>query len=136
MWGFELDSSQQSAARETGEANQGTTTTEKPNPAPSKIQSSEKFHRDIPSTPVFAYHTSAKKANVPGPTIDANAWLETYIRWENHLPQRHVFPLIDYSLDIARPKYGGVPTVVHVHGGINEPESDGHSHGWFTSGFK
>ncbi|KAJ7570051.1 hypothetical protein O6H91_01G105900 [Diphasiastrum complanatum] len=41
MWGFELDSSQQPAARETGEANQGTTTTEKPNPAPSKIQSSE-----------------------------------------------------------------------------------------------
>ncbi|KAJ7551951.1 hypothetical protein O6H91_06G035800 [Diphasiastrum complanatum] len=94
-----------------------------------------KFHRDIPPTPVFAYGTSAKKASVPGPTIDAKAGLETYIRWENHLPQRHLFPL-DYSLDIARPKYGGVPTVVHVHGGINEPESDGHSHGWFTSGFK
>eukprot|EP00249_Psilotum_nudum_P013898 c24574_g1_i3 orf=289-1620(-) len=29
----------------------------------------------------------------------------------------------------------GIPTVVHLHGGLNEPESDGHSHSWFTSNF-
>lgn len=34
------------------------------------------------------------------------------------------------------PKYGGVPTVVHLHGGIQAPHSDGHADAWFTSGFK
>ncbi|KAI6677120.1 hypothetical protein NL676_037916 [Syzygium grande] len=81
-----------------------------------------KFHRDVPSTPVFAYGTSPATATVPGPTIEALHGVDTYVTWWNYLPPKHILP--------------GVPTVVHLHGGIDEPESDGHSHAWFTAGFQ
>ncbi|GLJ09450.1 hypothetical protein SUGI_0109910 [Cryptomeria japonica] len=94
-----------------------------------------KFHRDLPETRVFAYGTRKERATVPGPTIEALQGVETSVRWENHLPSRHILPW-DRSLATAIPKHGGVPTVVHLHGGIVEPESDGNSMAWFTAGFK
>nr|ABR18419.1 unknown [Picea sitchensis] len=93
-----------------------------------------KFHSALPPTTVFAYGASKETATVPGPTIEAIQGTSTFVRWENHLPSRHFLPW-DPTLKTARAKHGGVPTVVHLHGGIHEPESDGNSQAWFTAGF-
>ncbi|CAG7864906.1 unnamed protein product [Brassica rapa] len=94
-----------------------------------------KFHRDLPPTPVFAYGTSRRSATVPGPTIEAVYGVDTYVTWRNHLPSSHILPL-DLTISPAAPKYGGIPTVVHLHGGIHEPSSDGNTDAWFTAGFR
>ncbi|KAL1209472.1 Multicopper oxidase LPR2 [Cardamine amara subsp. amara] len=93
-----------------------------------------KFHRDLPATPVFAYGTSKRTATVPGPTIEAAYGVDTYVTWQNHLPSSHILPW-DPTISPAIPKHGGIPTVVHLHGGINEPTSDGNADSWFTAGF-
>ncbi|XP_057951136.1 multicopper oxidase LPR2-like [Malania oleifera] len=95
-----------------------------------------KFHRDIPATPVFAYGESKHAATIPGPTIEALHGVPTNVTWRNHLPPRHILPW-DPTIPTAAPASGqGVPTVVHLHGGIHEPQSDGHAQSWFTAGFK
>ncbi|KAI6683479.1 hypothetical protein NL676_029392 [Syzygium grande] len=93
-----------------------------------------KFHRDLPATTVFAYGTSAAKATVPGPTIEAIQNVPTYVTWQNFLPRSHILPW-DPTIPTAIPKNGGVPTVVHLHGGISPPQSDGHMLAWFTADF-
>ncbi|KAJ6853604.1 multicopper oxidase LPR2-like [Iris pallida] len=94
-----------------------------------------KFHRDLPPTTVFAFGTSNETATVPGPTIEAVHGVPTSVTWENHLPSEHILPS-DPTIPTATPKLGGVPTVVHLHGGIHPPASDGHSAAWFTSSFR
>ncbi|KAK3187947.1 hypothetical protein Dsin_027508 [Dipteronia sinensis] len=95
-----------------------------------------KFHRDLPPTPVYAYGTSKHTATVPGPTIEAIHGIDTYVTWQNHLPSKHILPW-DPTIPTAIPfTRKGIPTVVHLHGGIDEPESDGNSNSWFTAGFK
>ncbi|KAJ4709777.1 multicopper oxidase LPR1-like [Melia azedarach] len=95
-----------------------------------------KFHRDLPPTPVFAYGTSKDTATVPGPTIEALQGVDTLVTWQNHLPSKHILPW-DPTIPtaISRSKKG-IPTVVHLHGGIHEPESDGNANSWFTARFK
>ncbi|KAL1189930.1 Multicopper oxidase LPR2 [Cardamine amara subsp. amara] len=93
-----------------------------------------KFHRDLPATPVFAYGLSWHTATVPGPTIEAAYGLDTSVTWQNHLPSSHILPW-DPTISPAIPKHGGIPTVVHLHGGIHEPSSDGNADSWFTAGF-
>ncbi|EFH65075.1 multi-copper oxidase type I family protein [Arabidopsis lyrata subsp. lyrata] len=94
-----------------------------------------KFHRDLPATPVFAYGTSRRLATVPGPTIEAVYGVDTYVTWRNYLPLHHILPW-DPTISPAIPKHGGIPTVVHLHGGIHEPTSDGNADSWFTADFK
>ncbi|XP_077242315.1 multicopper oxidase LPR1 homolog 1-like [Tasmannia lanceolata] len=94
-----------------------------------------KFHRDFPGTTVFAYGTSQESATVPGPTIEALQGVPTSITWQNHLPQHHILPW-DPTIPTAVPKKGGVPTVVHLHGGVHESKNDGHPLAWFTSDFQ
>lgn len=58
------------------------------------------------------------------------------MRWKNHLPKKHILPW-DPTIPTAIPvNMKGIPTVVHLHGGIHEPESDGNAESWFTAGFK
>ncbi|MCO5579909.1 hypothetical protein L7F22_033776 [Adiantum nelumboides] len=92
-----------------------------------------KFHRDLPPSTVFAYGESAENATVPGPSIVAMNGVKTYVNWENHLPDKHIFT-IDKSLEAASPKRG-VPTVVHLHGSVSEPHSDGNARSWYTRDF-
>ncbi|XP_020251817.1 multicopper oxidase LPR2-like [Asparagus officinalis] len=94
-----------------------------------------KFHRDLPPTPVYAFGTSKATATVPGPTIESIQGVATHITWENHLPSRHILPF-DRTILIANPEGGGIPTVVHLHGGVHPPAGDGNPRAWFTSGFK
>ncbi len=86
----------------------------------------------------------------PGPTIEAERGVPIDITWTNDLvdpstgaPLTHFLPVdqtlhwadpfgVGHSMD---PYYGPVPTVVHLHGGETEPESDGHPDAWFTPGF-
>ncbi|GJZ84504.1 multicopper oxidase LPR1-like protein [Tanacetum coccineum] len=59
--------------------------------------------------------------------------VSTYVTWKNRLPSRHILP-VDDTIPTAIPrKHKGIPTVVHLHGGIDEPQSDGNSHSWFTA---
>ncbi|KAF8724569.1 hypothetical protein HU200_020832 [Digitaria exilis] len=92
-----------------------------------------KFHRDLPATRVFAYGTSRETATVPGPTIEAIRGVPTHVTWVNHLPRRHFLPW-DPTLTTAGEADAGVPTVVHLHGGVQHSTSDGHSLAWFTAG--
>ncbi|KAK4779857.1 hypothetical protein SAY87_015963 [Trapa incisa] len=95
-----------------------------------------KFHKDLPPTPVFAYGASRSTATVPGPTIEALRGVDTYVTWLNYLPPKHILPW-DPTIPTAVPSdRKGIPTVVHLHGGINEPQSDGHSDSWYTAGFR
>ncbi|KAL3368058.1 hypothetical protein AABB24_009101 [Solanum stoloniferum] len=95
-----------------------------------------KFHRDLPASQVFAYGTSRHTATVPGPTIEAVHGVDSYITWQNHLPSKHILPW-DPTIPTATTSFKtGIPTVVHLHGGIDEPQSDGHSEAWFTKNFK
>ncbi|GLJ30337.1 hypothetical protein SUGI_0600200 [Cryptomeria japonica] len=99
------------------------------------FQTKWKFHRDLPASTVFAYGVSKESASVPGPTIEVMQGIDTMVTWENHLPSKHILPW-DPTLMVASPKQGGIPTVVHLHGGIHEPQSDGHPLAWFTADFK
>lgn len=95
----------------------------------------QKFHRDIPPTKVFAYGETKETASIPGPTIEAVQGIETLVTWQNHLPRKHILPW-DPTIPTAHPPdRGGVPTVVHLHGGIEEPGSDGNANSWFTRAF-
>ncbi|XP_043695308.1 multicopper oxidase LPR1 homolog 1-like [Telopea speciosissima] len=99
------------------------------------FQKKWKFHRDLPPTRVFAYGTSKATATIPGPMIKALKGVSTSVTWKNHLPRSHILSL-DRTLTTATPKYGGVPTVAHLHGGIHPPQVDGNPLAWFTSNFK
>jgi FtsP/CotA-like multicopper oxidase with cupredoxin domain len=94
-----------------------------------------KFHKDLPATPVFAYGTSAETATFPGPTIIARHGVPLYVKWENQLPDYHILPT-DNTISTAIPTIGGVPTVVHLHGSIHPPQSDGSAFAWFTRDYK
>ena len=62
--------------------------------------------------------------------------VKTYVKWENHLPDHHLF-VVDPTLGEPNNTHlVGVPTVVHLHGGVTEPESDGNMLAWFTRDFK
>lgn len=80
-----------------------------------------------------------KKVHSPGPTLRTNHYTTTHVRWENHLPRRPHFLPVDPTIHIAQgynAKKGSIPTVVHLHGGHTDWESDGHPEAWFTQGFQ
>ncbi|KAL4569410.1 hypothetical protein LXL04_025046 [Taraxacum kok-saghyz] len=102
----------------------------------SMYQKSWKFHKDLPQTKVFAFGETRRTATVPGPTIETVHGVSTHVTWQNLLPSKHILPW-DPTIPTAIPRTkNGVPTVVHLHGGIDEPESDGNSNSWFTARFK
>lgn len=85
---------------------------------------------------MFAYGTSVATATVPGPLIEAIQGVPTYVTWQNFLPNKHILPW-DPTINTAIPKRGGgVPTVVHLHGGIHPPQSDGSALAWFTANYR
>ncbi|MCO5564894.1 hypothetical protein L7F22_018562 [Adiantum nelumboides] len=93
---------------------------------------SQKLHRDLPNTTLYAYGESQETATFPGPTLVARRGIPVHIRWENHIPdERHMLE-IDDTIYWANPWRGGVPIVTHLHGGLVESASDGHPDAWFT----
>lgn len=78
-----------------------------------------------------------RNVTYPGPTFLAQKDVPVSVRWENLLPNApHLLP-VDFSIHMAMPmrrayERGGIPTVVHLHGGHTEAASDGHPEAWFT----
>ena len=79
----------------------------------------------------------------PGPTIHARSTLSAgnnvsgkpvKVHWVNELPDRHLLP-IDPTVrcgENAPSCQPEVRTVVHLHGGHTDADSDGHPDAWFT----
>jgi len=88
---------------------------------------------------------SAKAPKVPtypGPTFVAMSNVPVDITWKNELPPYnnafpgpggHLLP-VDPNIHMDNTN-GGIPTVIHVHGGHTESASDGLPHQWFTQFF-
>ncbi|XP_061991620.1 multicopper oxidase LPR2 [Rosa rugosa] len=95
-----------------------------------------KFHRDLPASTVYAFGTSKRTATVPGPTIEALHGISTFIRWQNNIHStKHILPWDPTIPTAVASTKKGIPTVVHLHGAIGEPESDGNANAWFTEKF-
>ncbi|MGH7742433.1 MAG: multicopper oxidase domain-containing protein [Candidatus Eiseniibacteriota bacterium] len=95
----------------------------------------QKLHRDLPPTHLYGYGPTQATATYPGMTIEATRGVPLSIHWTNHLPLPHI---LSYAFDptIGHPEVTtGVPTAPHVHGGEQEPQSDGGPFTWFTPGF-
>lgn len=93
-------------------------------------QFKQKLHRDIPATLVWGFQN-----NYPGPTIEAQYNEPIKIKWLNNLPKKHLLP-VDTTVHGAEPMNPRVRTVIHLHGGVVPPESDGYPEAWFTSGYQ
>ncbi|QUI24088.1 multicopper oxidase domain-containing protein [Vallitalea pronyensis] len=93
-------------------------------------QFKEKLHRDLPPTTVWGF-----AGRYPGPIIDVmkNQWIS--IQWLNELPPEHLLP-IDTTVHGAEPSVPSVRTVIHVHGSVVQPESDGYPDAWYTKDYK
>ncbi|HHX24414.1 MAG TPA: multicopper oxidase domain-containing protein, partial [Thermoanaerobacterales bacterium] len=55
-------------------------------------QTKHRFHRDFPLTTVWGYNGMC-----PGPTIEVRKDVPVKIKWENRLPDKHIFP-VDHTL--------------------------------------
>lgn len=93
------------------------------------MEAFQKLHRDLPPTRIWGY-----EGKYPGPTIEV--WRNEPVRvlWLNQLPKRHFLP-VDQTIHGARGN-PEVRTVVHAHGVVSPPDSDGHPDAWFTRGFR
>jgi spore coat protein A len=118
----------------------------------------------LPKTTVFGYgglviDEESKKVvyrrSTPGPTFEVKCGERIKVKWLNRLRCPHPFavdPTIHWAnpndMPIQPPKpwplfpegfedaQYPVPTVTHVHGGMNPPEYDGHPDAWFTANKK
>ncbi|KAB3535371.1 multicopper oxidase domain-containing protein [Alkaliphilus pronyensis] len=93
-------------------------------------QFKQKLHRDLPETTVWGF-----EGKYPGPIIEVrrNEWIK--VKWINDLPEKHLLP-VDTTIHGAEPNKPRVRTVIHLHGGVVRPESDGYPDAWFTKGYK
>jgi len=91
-------------------------------------ESMHRFHKMFPWTKVWGYN-----GTYPGPTIEAKKDNTVAIRWENNLPDKHLFP-VDHTLH-GTMDTPDVRTVVHLHGANVADHSDGHPEAWFTKNY-
>lgn len=93
-------------------------------------QFKKKLHRDLPETTVWGF-----EGNFPGPVIEVskNQWIK--VKWINDLPEKHLLP-VDTTVHGAEPDKPRVRTVIHLHGGVVMPYSDGYPDAWYTRGYK
>ncbi len=92
------------------------------------LECKQQLHSQLPPTRLWGF-----EGRYPGPTIEAqqNGLIE--VRWENHLPARHLFD-IDPQIHGAGPPAPPVRTVPHLHGSRTQSVSDGLPEKWFTPG--
>jgi spore coat protein A len=97
-----------------------------PRPVPGRLAASasrHRFHRDLPLERLWAYGNQSYL----GPTLEAHRDQPVRISFANELGAHPLARHMDLSmmgtsmLDRERPR-----TVVHLHGGLTEPNSDGH----------
>lgn len=90
-------------------------------------QFKQKLHRDLPETIVLGF-----EGTFPGPVIEAIKNQSIKVKWVNDLPEKHLLP-VDTTVHGAEPNKPEVRTVIHLHGGVVRPESDGYPDALFTS---
>jgi spore coat protein A len=93
-------------------------------------QFKQKLHRDLPETTVWGF-----EGTYPGPAIEVLRNERIKVKWINDLPEKHLLP-VDTTVHGAGPDKPRVRTVVHLHGGVVRPESDGYPDAWFTKEYK
>jgi spore coat protein A len=91
-----------------------------------------RLHRDLPSTPLWGYD-----GQFPGPTLDIRRGQRVFVRWRNEIigPDFLIPQAFDAHLHGTDHGEPATKTVVHVHGAVVPPESDGQPDAWFTTGF-
>lgn len=92
------------------------------------LEFSQRMHSELPATKLWGY-----EGQYPGPVIAAERGEPIEIRWENHLPVRHIFE-IDPRIHGAMPPAPAVRTVPHLHGSRSPSNSDGLPESWFIPG--
>ena len=91
-------------------------------------------------TTVWGYGLRGNDITYPGPTFIAHQGVPIEVTWDNTLPLGgHLLP-VDLTIHMDPEERqaleeGYVPTVVHLHGGHNLPDSDGLPEAWFTQDF-
>ncbi|GER72542.1 multicopper oxidase family protein [Weizmannia acidilactici] len=91
----------------------------------------QKLHRDLRPTRLWGYNRS-----FPGPLFDVARGEKIRVKWMNRLPRRHILPVDTTILNGMETNLPEVRTVVHLHGGETEPDSDGYPEAWFTPNFR
>lgn len=78
-----------------------TDTTHPPLDVPNFFRSplfSQKLHRDLPPTPLYAFGESQETATFPGPTLEARTNVETEIEWGNYLMDPELMIAGDHAM--------------------------------------
>jgi len=88
----------------------------------------KQLHSQLPPTRLWGF-----EGRYPGPTFDVSTGRPIQARWENQLPNEHIFK-IDPHIHGAMPPSPAVRTVTHLHGSRTTSESDGLPEKWFTPG--
>ncbi len=88
------------------------------------------FHSSMPQTTTWGFEGS-----YPGPVIEVRPNQKIKVKWVNHLPVKHLLP-VDTTIHGAEPNVPRVRTVIHLHGAVVRPESDGYPDAWFTRGYR
>ncbi|MGV9408851.1 multicopper oxidase family protein [Nocardia sp. NPDC003693] len=82
-----------------------------------------RFHRDLPESPAMGYSGQSYL----GPTIEHRAGTPLTVRFVNELGAHPFAADLDTSVHGVSEHYRDAPpSVLHLHGGVTPPESDGH----------
>lgn len=99
----------------------------------SMTQFSQQLHGELAPTTVWGYN-----GTYPGPTFEVERDDPIKVNWINSLvdgggvPLPHLLPYDD-TVHGAESTLPQARTVVHLHGGVVEPESDGFPEHWFSA---
>ena len=93
----------------------------------------QRLHRDLPPTQLWGYG-----GRFPGPTLEVRRGQRIFVRWRNELvgPDFLIPQAFDAHLHGTSHREPATKTVVHVHGAVVPPESDGQPDAWFSAGFE
>jgi spore coat protein A len=93
----------------------------------------QRLHRDLPPTQLWGY-----AGQFPGPTLEVRRGQRIFVRWRSEIvgPDFLIPRAFDAHLHGTRHGEPATKTVVHVHGAVVPPESDGQPDAWFTAGFE
>ncbi|MGN2637834.1 multicopper oxidase family protein [Nocardia takedensis] len=82
-----------------------------------------RFHRDLPESPAFGYNGMSYL----GPTVEHHAHTPLRVRFANRLGAHPFAADLDTSVHgVAESFRTRTPSVLHLHGGVTPPASDGH----------
>ncbi|BAU15806.1 multicopper oxidase type 2 (plasmid) [Leptolyngbya sp. NIES-3755] len=90
-------------------------------------------------TSIWGYGLAGQGPTFPGPTFIAQSGVPIKVFWQNRLPKGDPLLPVDPTLldsdQLEALSQGYIPTVVHLHGGNTEADSDGYPDAWFTQDY-